>query len=549
MRTNNKIYIVLLFTFLGLNINMSLAQISYGGEPYSFSQKMDLPKIVQPDATELQNIRQEENKNCTAMEFGKLLNLNISLKDDQWQITKTANGSMIYRLAIKSPQALAVGAYFSDLFIPDGAELFIYSPDQKQLKGSYNYLNNTPFGLFATEYVLGDELIIEYMEPANVIGQGHLIVKDILHAYRGISNWSVKSGFGSAGACEVNVNCPEGYGKRKQIDAVVRINIRAGNSAFWCSGSLINNTSEDRTPYILTADHCGNDSDETDLQQWIFYFNYQSDDCDNPSIEPEHQSMTGCSLIAASSNAGIQGSDFYMVLLNQVVPENYRPYFIGWNRDGEGSDNGYTIHHPAGDIKKISHYSDPLISSNYAPGIPGAYWKVNWTETVTNYGVTEGGSSGSPIFDSEGYLIGTLTGGAASCNTPNESDYYGKFSEHWEANGIENNQQLSPWLDPLNTGIEKMSGIYLGIDEEQILSTELFKALPNPATDNITLYFDRNNSNYLVMISDLSGKIISEFNHQGNNPKTILLNQYPKGVYFIYVETNSKTQVSKVLVL
>jgi len=534
---------------IALSTNSIYAQISYGGEPYSFSNKLEMPQAISPNPSELMLNKGDNNKNCNALEFGRFLNLNISLNNDLWQKISTAKGKTIYRLRVQSKGALAVGAYFSDFFIPKGAELFIFSPDHQQLIGSFNSLNNPASGLFATEYILGDQLLIEYIEPANVKGQGHFIVKEILHAYRAIGSVINKSGFGSSDVCEVNVNCPEGSGKNKQRDAVLRLNIKIGSSAYWCTGSLINNTSEDRTPYVITADHCGKNSSSVDQNQWVFYFNYQSDDCDDPNIEPEHQTMTGCSLIAASSNTGSLGSDFYLVMLNQTVPEDYRPYFLGWNRDGLGSDVGYTIHHPQGDIKKISTYTNPLSDATYNGGIYNGFWEVAWSETETNHGVTEPGSSGSPIFDEQGYLIGTLTGGAASCSALTANDYYGKFIMHWDQNGSEDNQKLAPWLDPLNTGVDKMSGIYLGVDEEKILSGKLFQAIPNPVSSSLILYFDRNNTEYLVSISDLSGKIITEFKQEGLGPKTIQLEGLQKGIYIIKVMTESKTQISKFLKL
>ncbi len=54
----------------------------------------------------------------------------------------------------------------------------------------------------------------------------------------------------------------------------------------WCTGSLVNNTSRDGTPYFLTADHCL-DQDNLDAQgntnasQYMFYWNYERPGCNN----------------------------------------------------------------------------------------------------------------------------------------------------------------------------------------------------------------------------------------------------------------------------
>ena len=544
MKATIFFYIFILILLLS---HISHAQISQGGEPYSFSNKMDELHSVSINMDK-QNIEEKEiTKDCGAMVFAHFLPVNISIKDKCWQKTKTRDGMMVYRLLLTSEDAQAVGAYFSQVNIPIGAKLFIYSPNHQQLLGAFTSFNNKESAFLPTEYLIGDKLVIEYMEPLEVEGEGFFVVNEILHAYRGISSYNEKNGFGSAGACEVNVNCPEGNGKKKQRDAVLRILVKRGNKGTWCSASLVNNTSEDRTPYVLTADHCGKNSSVSGHHQWIFYFNYQSDGCVNPVIEPSHQTMVGCVEIASSSNTGQLGSDFYLVKLENDIPENYNPYFIGWNRTGQGSTDGYGIHHPRGDIKKISHYTQSLVDGDYQNGIPNGFWEVHWSETESGYGVTEGGSSGSPIFDKYGYLIGTLTGGQASCDNQTAPDYYGKFSIHWSSNGTEMDEQLSYWLDPINTGQKYLDGLYLGIEEEKLLSDYLFQALPNPVSNSLHIHLDKNNNDYNIEIIDISGRFIQKFHHHGNSDFDIPFGDFKKGVYLLKISNSSKMQVAKIV--
>src|SRR5690606_34279814 len=105
---------------------------------------------------------------------------------------------------------------------------------------------------------------------------------------------------------------------------------------------------------------------------------------------------------------------------------------------------GASIHHPAGDIKKISTYSSNLVSDTWG-GPAGTHWRVTWTANASGHGVTEGGSSGSPIFNAAGRIIGTLTGGSSFCNAPSNPDYYGKMSYHWTSNP---GDDLSTYLAP-----------------------------------------------------------------------------------------------------
>ena len=74
------------------------------------------------------------------------------------------------------------------------------------------------------------------------------------------------------GNCEVNVNCPEGIDWQDQKRGVVRIHLKRDGNTYYCSGSLVNNTKTDNIPYILTANHCGFNSTDQELQQWVFLF-------------------------------------------------------------------------------------------------------------------------------------------------------------------------------------------------------------------------------------------------------------------------------------
>lgn len=543
----NRFYTIALIVFsLLLSYTNSHAQISFGGQPYTLNHPTELPVFVQPNPYELQFKATTESKDCGALEFGRFLSIHKNINDGDWQKIETNENFTIYRLAVYSPEALAVGVYFSDFDLPTGAKLFVYTPDYQQIKGAFTEKNNRASALFAVEYVLGDRLIIEYQEPKDAKTKAHIVLSEVLHAYRDVSFDNTEKSFGDAGDCEVNVNCPESEGWERQRDAVLRLLIKKSSSASWCSGSLINNTNQDLTPYVLTADHCGKLSPEENHALWLFYFNYQSEDCENPLFEPELKSMLGCEQVAASSNADILGSDFYLVKLLDDIPDEYHPYFAGWNIENIGSFKGFGIHHPQGDIKKISHYTTTLQDATYSNGLPNAHWQVFWSETESGHGVTEGGSSGSPIFNHAGYLVGTLTGGQASCTNLEAPDYYGKMSSHWQENGIEENQQLQPWLDPTNTGILQIGGMYLGIEDNEMPSDILFGMQPNPSSSILNLHFHKNYQDYKITISDISGKQL--YSHlQGNTDLKIDISFLKVGIYFVGVQSESQKQVLKLL--
>ena len=372
----------------------------------------------------------------------------------QWK--KINSKKSVWRLGITIPEAGGLNIYFKDVNLQYGQQLFVYDPSYSLVLGAFTPANN---GMaLATEFIPGDSLVIELVTDA-VTPLLPFVIDEI-----GISVLNLPSGdrgFGDAGFCEVLVNCPEGDDWQNEKRGVARVLVREGSSLFWCSGSLINNTKNDGEPYFLTADHCGQDASEADFSKWVFYFNFESKDCEFPVSEPVHQSLSGAKLIASSQQGTSTGSDFKLLLLFNSVPKNYHPYYNGWNRTGEISQSAVGIHHPEGDLKMISNADNPLVSTRYndpSPDPSGKFWKVIWSKTESGHGVTEGGSSGSPLFDPAGYIVGQLSGGRAACSSTDLPDYYGKFSESWESNGDDSTRQLRPWLDPLGSEVQVLRG-------------------------------------------------------------------------------------------
>lgn len=440
------------------------AQVSQEGVPPSFSYGYTFDHLTvllkAPDVGELLREDALTGKGVIPERVGVSVNAGIDLLNPVRR-QNLPDGSTLYITPVKIGGALALAAYFSDFQIPPGGELYVYDETRKHILGAFTSENNKDHGLFSTGLIPGDMILFEYYEPFGA-GTARLTVGEIAWHYK---NYHHNRDLSTSDYCEVNVNCsPEGDNWQNQKRGVARIYVKEGSSFFWCTGTLINNTRRDWTPYFLTAEHCGDGANADDYLQWIFYFNFEAPECENPSVNPTPQSLTGASLLSSYEVSG--GSDFKLLLLEDDVPADYEPYYNGWDRRNESSNQGVTIHHPSGDIKKISTYTSPLASSSWT-GSAETHWEVVWSGTLNGHGVTEGGSSGSPIFDEEGYVIGTLSGGRAACDPggqgpgsgPDKPDYYGKFSWSWESNGPTPETRLRDWLDPENTGESHIRGI------------------------------------------------------------------------------------------
>lgn len=367
-------------------------------------------------------------------------------------------GARIWRLRLEAPDALATTLLFDEFDLPIGSRLYVYNDDHSSVIGAFSSMNNEDGGTYATQLVYGDACIIEYFEPGNVRGQGNIEISHLGYGYRYVYPAEFDAERGGSQSCEVDVNCsPEGNNWQDEKRGVVRVGLVFPNGGSWCTGSMVNNTSLDCSPYILTALHCTEGSSSNNFGQYTFYFNYETSGCGSGSA-PTNQTVVGCAERANSGDGGgNSGSDFSLLEATSSIPSGYNVYYNGWNAQTSASTSGVGIHHPAGDRKKISTYSSQLTTTGW--GINNTHWRVYWVGTSNGHGVTEGGSSGSPLFDNQGRIVGTLTGGGSYCSqVPNPSpDSYGKMSYHWQSNP---GDDLKVWLDPGNTGALTLAGTY-----------------------------------------------------------------------------------------
>ncbi len=479
-----KIYGFALSILMVLIAGVGYAQLSEGGTPYSFTHSVPYTKVnkVEIPAPDLVQAAIEDDLNDPRTYYRVGINQDVALNptnSGSWQTL--ADGGVIWRLKIKSEDAMALALYYNDFWIPDGGKVFIYNNYQNQVLGAYTSAYNTENTIRATQMVQGDELTIEYYAPAGTVGFPIIDIKQVVYFYRGVEDFinayieeAGGAGYPKADPCQVDVACtPESTGWQEQIDATVHYTFSTGPGTAVCSAAMINNTSQDCTPYILTAWHCGEPNAGSNISSWTWYWNYQKTSCQPTQnhIDPSKgtQTMTGGTVVASSGNGTLSnppgtnqvaGSDFYLVELNSQPPAAYNAYYAGWNRTNTPSGSGVGVHHPAGSAKKISTYTSTLGHGDFNGGAPQSHWVVQWAATTNGHGVTEGGSSGSPIFDNNGRIVGQLSGGSSFCTAPTQTDVYGKMFVNWDQCGTATTARLESFLDPGGTGATVMDGTY-----------------------------------------------------------------------------------------
>jgi lysyl endopeptidase len=382
---------------------------------------------------------------------------------------------------------------------------------------------------------------------------------------------------GRSSVCEINAICPAGQNYPEQRKATVRIVMPMGQFVGFCTGTLINNTKGDCTPYVLTATHCEetNSKINNTFTNWMFYFNFESPDCAGNIAAPNGSYMTGADFVSRanynSNNESILG-DFLLLKLRSKVPASFGAYFAGWNRATTLPANATYInfHHPSGDMKKLA------VTNSISPNgtfnqwsIQGTHWSVNFTT-----GGNEGGSSGSALFDANGRIIGDLSGGSENQGCPADTNAHGeqailgkdavysKLSRNWEypeSNG-QANGQLKPWLDPLNTGFMTTNSLSAsgtcsspttGITNRNAELDNAVTVYPNPVI-NGTLRLRANldkATDLIVSIYDITGAKKATYNIKQvrSGEYTFDMGGYANGAYMISISNGEATTSKKVM--
>ncbi len=355
---------------------------------------------------------------------------------EQGHVEQLDNGDKVWRLRIGSDNAIGMKLYFNQFYLPQGSTLAIYT--DYMVDELYDSSINHEDQEFSHRLLQGDVITIEYFEPANTIENALLNISTVYHAYKDILGFYPSD---QERNCGVNVACDNGEFE-DQINSVIFLDM----NGYICSAALINNTSFDLTPYVLTAYHCVDPETPGEHNWFSFYFKHQSSSCSGSNGSYSY-SRTGSTL-----RSSYYYSDFALLEMDYTPAASFNGYYAGWNRSSSPPQLSAGIHHPGGDPKKINYDNDNAFSDGWYTS--NTHWRLNWDE-----GGTEGGSSGSPLFDDEQLIVGQLHGGSGECGSG--TDYYGKMNTSWTGGGT-SSTRLSDWLDPSGTGYVSITGTYNG---------------------------------------------------------------------------------------
>ena len=530
--------ITLLFALLGSFLFVN-GQITNEGKPVSWTleNRAASTPVIMP-AIDLETLQAEDAINDTKFDapwrFGDEIMVNLNLENDGvWD--ELPNGDGVWRLNIVSLGAKTMNFIFDKYKVPPGATLYIYNDDHSDLLGAYTNTFNRDDMLLGTWMIDGDNVWIEYYEPNAVRGQGQLSLLKVVHGYRSVSQFEVNAkALNDSGSCNHDVDCTVGGDfdpLKEDLKRSVAMFILGGGV---CSGALVNNTNNDKAPYFLSANHCNSGSPGS----WAFRFNWRSPGIScgtsaNSANGGFNQTTSGATRLATNSE-----SDVMLVNIDSSLPDAWNLVWAGWNRSTTAVPNFTVgIHHPSGDIMKVCRDDEsPFKSAISFNGNPSTeMWVISGSGfgggDGWDIGVTEGGSSGSPLFNQAGLIVGQLAGGAAACSGTNDNgdfDVYGRFDKSWNF-GTTDSTRLSNWLDPSGTAGDTLATL---ATEDFQFSASL-SIFPNPASDFLNVVNFNGNDLRYEMYSVL-GQVIKRGDLSAVN-NVINVTDLSEGMYFIKI--------------
>lgn len=371
------------------------------------------------------------------------------------------DGGFVWSGLVKAPGASAVRLHISGFDLPAGAALYVWGVDG-QAAGPYTGRGPVGDGQLYTNAIFGDEVHVQLRQegaperlPRGLVLEsvgymGPHFLKAVIPAEGDAPRLGTKSFCSYNATCVENAACS---GTSNAVatarQAVASILFQSGAYYYICTGGLVADTTGSQTPYFLTANHCISKGNEASSLET--YFDYVTT-CSNPDCTQPY-SNTGDTVGATILTHSKTTDDSLLLLSSNPVTADGTVAYLGWNSSPVAFTNGfnlYRISHPSGAPQAYSEHS-----VDSSAGTCSTLPRGNFIYSHDTYGATEGGSSGSPVVDGNGKIVGELYGACGTnvndvCDAQSNSTVDGAFAAYFT--------DVAPWLDPNGGGTCSPSG-------------------------------------------------------------------------------------------
>lgn len=430
--------------------------------------------------------------------------------------TNYPNGDRIWILALESGQASSLNVTFEQFSIPVGGKVYVYNGDKSDFIGPIpaKRIGSQEFTILPLQ---GNRIIIEYYEPYAGRGQGDISLSYVAQGYKDINSTSAE--FAPCSERLINVQGDKFVGNLSA--STVLLLVDRGQRI--TTGAMLNNTSSDGTPLLLTSSN----SLFGDPENWVIVFGLNNESCPSTGdIECWDRALSGARVLAVDPKTGLA-----LLELSERPRTSWGVYYAGWSNSEPTHDHYVSIQHAFGTNQTYSSVAKDLNVIDWF-GLEVAPIS-NWAT-----GNTFQGSIGSPIFNSKGMIAGGFIGGNSVCGEDGV-DYYGLLYTAYPT--------FSEFLDPVSSSKNSVDGFYpIFVDREknEDAQVEIF-VFPNPASDFIYIQNQSDDEIEQVLFFDNTGRLV---NQARPNLPTINVTELPNGIYEVQVISGGKRTHSRVMI-
>jgi V8-like Glu-specific endopeptidase len=364
----------------------------------------------------------------------------------------TRDGGFVWSGVVHAPGASAIRLTFSGFDLPEGAALYLYG-DNGQAAGPYTDNGPMGTGVLHTNTIFGETVNVQIVQDGrpdrlpralkleSVGVMGPRFLKAVIPA----EGEAPRNALAAKAFCSYNEDCVEGAGcgtsnaVADARQAVATILFQAQGGFFICTGGLVADTSGSQTPFFLTANHCISSSNVASTVET--YFDYVAN-CSNPDCTQPYSNVgetVGAVILSTSSNTD---HSLMQLASNPTTPDGTVAY-LGWNSTAVANSNGtnlFRISHPSGAPQAYSEHS-----VDTGAGTCRTLPRGTFIYSHDTFGATEGGSSGSPVVDGNGQIVGQLFGACGTnvndvCDAGSNSTVDGAFAAYFSS--------VAQFLDP-----------------------------------------------------------------------------------------------------
>lgn len=336
---------------------------------------------------------------------------------EAWQ--SRPDGSAVLRLEFTSANAKGLRVQLRGAL--DGLELRVYDPEGPAVLGPYTSFpgvwEDGEKPSWWTPTIFGSSIGLEFYQPTDRPSPPSL---PELAAICYLYDEPPQEEDPLLGSCLMDVTCQAAWATEAR--AIGRMNYIDGGGSFVCTGAMLNRSPQDFSPIFMTARHCINNQAAANSLE--VHWRFQTPTCNGTPPALNTLPRNNGSLLLKTH----RDSDWALVGLYQ--PSQTDAY-LGWDTNYWTNNSAATgIHHPRGEFKRI-HFGTKA-SDTTCFSTDGAVQSNRQSHVTATQGAARRGSSGSPAFDVNRRVRGTMScgpGGTPEPMTcpPNEWKTYGRL--------------------------------------------------------------------------------------------------------------------------